>query len=279
VNSPLPVEIHKPVIYGQQSAFELLSTGNALSAEQLNDCFKNGAVWLETSGKPKRLYDPGKPLKRGHKIHLYCNHSTLSACPYEAELIEDLDSFSIWNKPSGMLSQGSKWGEHWTLQHWIQQHRFQDRECYITHRLDRFTEGLMIVAHVAAINRQFHRLFEQKKIHKTYRAIVSGLLQSPDEIIINSPIQDKPAQSIVRIIAQNSSQNQTLLEIKPESGRKHQIRIHLADMGYPVLYDRQFGHPPFDGDMKLQASKIEFDHPVDQNLLRFSLPQKDLLSL
>ncbi len=274
-----PIECHLPVIYGQQTAFELLQHNTELTPENLSLCFEHGAVWLETAGKPRRLYDKTCQLKRGHKLHLYCNESTLTPCPYQATLIEDMGSFSIWCKPGGMLSQGSKWGDHWTIQRWIEQHALHDRKCLITHRLDRFTEGLMIIAHEEAINRQFHRMFEQHRIEKTYRAIVSGQIASETPIIASTPVQGKPAKSVLRVIEYSNSLDQTLVEIQPKSGRKHQIRIHLAELGHPVLNDRQYGREPFTGDLKLQASKLAFKHPLEQTALSFSMLDSDLLRL
>lgn len=274
-----PIELHQPVIYGQQSAFEVFAGNQKLTELQLEQCFNHGAVWLETAGKPRRLYDGSTRVKRGHTLHLYCNQSTLTPCPYQAQLIEDLESFSIWDKPSGMLSQGSKWGDHWTLQRWIKQQVFPKRDCLITHRLDRFTRGLMIVAHDDTINRQFHRLFEQQQIHKTYRAIVIGQLAPGEEMTINTPVQGRTAKSMLKVIDQDLQSQRSLVEIHPESGRKHQIRVHLADLGCPIEFDRLYGIEPFSGDMQLQSSQLDFKHPLNQQPLSFQLPKKDLLHL
>ena len=275
----LPIEIHTPVIYPGQHAFGLLSQQDKLSPDQIETCFKHGSVWLERVGKPVRIYDQYTPLKPGNKLHLYCNDSTLAACPYQPQLVQDFTGFSVWVKPSGMLSQGSKWGDHWTLSQWIQHHHFSERECFITHRLDRFTEGLMIVAHQSAINKQFHRLFEQRQIKKTYRAIVSGLMTPDESINIDTPIEQQSAVTRILVISQNSATRQSLVEINPETGRKHQIRIHLAELGHPIVNDRQYGLAPFSGDMQLQACGLEFTPPDQENLLQIRLQEDKLLAL
>ena len=275
----LPIEIHTPVIYPGQHAFGLLSQQDKLSPDQIETCFKHGSVWLEMVGKPVRIYDQYTPLKPGNKLHLYCNDSTLAACPYQPQLVQDFTGFSVWVKPSGMLSQGSKWGDHWTLSQWIQHHHFTDRESFITHRLDRFTEGLMIVAHQSAINKQFHRLFEQRQIKKTYRAIVSGLMTPDESINIDTPIEQQSAVTRILVISQNSATRQSLVEINPETGRKHQIRIHLAELGHPIVNDRQYGLAPFSGDMQLQACGLEFTPPDQENLLQIRLQEDKLLAL
>jgi tRNA pseudouridine32 synthase/23S rRNA pseudouridine746 synthase len=279
VNPEPPVELHCKVIYGGQNALQLLQNRKELSTQQIQQCFHNGAVWLESTGKPCRLYDAEKEMKQGQTLHLYCNQSTLADCPYTPVLIEDQTDFSVWNKPSGMLSQGSKWGDHWTIQRWLKHHVWPERECLITHRLDRFTEGLIIVAHKESVNRRFHRLFEERAIHKTYRAIVSGEIQADETPVIDTPVGGKTARTVIRVLDRQSDPTLTLLAIKPESGRKHQIRVHLADSGHPVVNDRQYGSPPFSGDLMLQASALEFEHPGNGKAMHIELPSEQLLTL
>ena len=272
------IEIHRQVIYKNQSAIDLLESLQELSREQIDLCFKNGAVWLETTGKPQRLYNPQVILKPGQKIHCYCNTTTLAPCPFKAELVADFIDFSIWNKPSGMLCQGSKWGDHWALYRWIRQNHWPDRESYITHRLDRFTSGLVIVAHTEETNKKFHRMFESRLIKKTYRAIVSGLMAQGQQLILDTKIDNRNARTLVQVIQQHNSAQQSLVEIKPETGRKHQIRIHLAEIGHPVVNDRNYGQAPFNGDLMLQASELEFSNPMDNKNIVASLEPGKLLS-
>ncbi len=270
------VELHVEAGDNDQPARDLLNDPR-LTARQIEDCFHNGAVWLQAGRKPQRIYDPKTRVHSGQTIHLYCNQSTLTPCPYRAELVQDFASFSVWAKPSGMLSQGSKWGDHWTLQRWIKHHVWPQRECLITHRLDRYTGGLMIVAHDQPTNRWFHRAFEQHRINKTYRAIVSGSLPAGEELQINSPLGGKSARTLVRVLA--SKHGHSLLEITPLSGRKHQIRIHLASIGHPVINDRQYGQPPHAGDLMLQACALQFSHPQTGENLKIKLAANRLLSL
>lgn len=279
MTTEFPIEIHTQSVYPKQHAFGLLSQHGALTPEQIDSCFEHGSVWMETVGKPVRIYFKYTELKPGNKLHLYCNESTLADCPYKPELVEDHSSFSIWNKPSGMLSQGSKWGDHWTLSQWVHQHHFTDRESFITHRLDRFTQGLMIVAHDKVVNKQFHRLFEHRKIKKTYRAIVSGLLTVGEERLIETPIDEQSAKTQIKVLEQNTETQQSLVELKPETGRKHQIRIHLAELNHPIVNDRQYGNAPFSGDMLLQASGLEFCEPENEKLLQISLQSDKLMTL
>ncbi|MDJ0832850.1 MAG: RNA pseudouridine synthase [Gammaproteobacteria bacterium] len=272
----LKLELHVQATQDQQPARAWFNHPE-LSGQQIDSCFSHGAVWLQADHKPIRIYDPNAAVNQGHWLHLYCNQSTLTPCPYQAELVEDFGSFSIWDKPAGMLSQGSKWGDHWTLQRWIHHQVWPERKCLITHRLDRFTRGLMIVAHDEKINQQFHRAFERREVSKTYRAIVSGSMAAGDRLALTTAIDGKPASTHIRVLAGND--RHSLLEIIPATGRKHQIRIHLAEIGHPIINDRQYGQPPHSGDLMLQACGLSFSHPQDGQSITVKLAGDRLLSL
>ena len=274
-----PLELHKTALYKNQGALDLLDQGSELSREQLQQCFDNGSVWLESSTRPKRLRDSAAIIQPGQQLHLYCNDFTLTPCPFTPELIQDFGAFSIWNKPSGMLSQGSKWGDHWALYRWVEQQFWPDRQCFISHRLDRYTSGLIIVAHESKINKAFHQLFAERAIHKTYRAIVRGAMQPGESRTLDEAIDGKPALSQIIVLESDREKDLSLLEIHPESGRKHQIRIHLAGIDHPVLNDRNYGAPPHHGDLMLQACALEFTSPVSQQDIRIQLDEAQLLCL
>lgn len=273
----LPLELHVKATQ-DCSAQELLQQNSALSAETINLCFDNGSVWLQKSARPIRIRDADTALSSGQEIFLYCNQSTLDPCPYQPILIEDFGAFSIWDKPSGMLSQGSKWGDHWALYRWIEQHVWPERQSFITHRLDRFTQGLMIVAHSEESNALFHRMFENRQVQKTYRAVVKGIIDTEQAFDITGDVQNKNALTTIQLISRDKQTDCSVIEARPQTGRKHQIRIHLASIGHSVVNDRQYGTPPHAGDLQLQASALQFAHPYTQQKLLINLPENALLS-
>jgi tRNA pseudouridine32 synthase/23S rRNA pseudouridine746 synthase len=263
VKPSLPIEIHRPVTWRGQRAIDCLLPGWPLDPAALERCFRHGAVWWQTGGKPKRLRDPAQPVKPGHRLHLYCNRSTLEDCPLTPRLIADFGRYSAWDKPAGLFSQGSKWGDHWTLHRWIRMHHWPEREALCVHRLDRHTRGLMLVAHDAAANAALHRLFERGEVAKTYLARVRGAMTPGTEKRVDYPIDGRPAVSLIRVL--DSGPGGSLVEIRPQTGRKHQIRRHLAELGHPVINDRLHGHPPFDGDLQLEAIALELTDPFDRS--------------
>ncbi len=272
--SPLPIEIHRPVTWPGQNALQCLSPGCPLDEDALRACFTHGAVWWQTGGKPKRLRDPQQAVKPGHRLHLYCNPSTLAPCPFRPVLVTDFGRYSAWDKPAGMFSQGSKWGDHWTLQRWVKMHVWPDREALSVHRLDRYTRGLMLVAHDAEANAALHRLFEQGRVAKTYHARVRGGMKPGEERRIDAPIDGRAAESWLRVL--DSDGQTSRVEIHPETGRKHQIRRHLAGIGHPVLNDRAYGTALHDGDLALQAVQLTFDDPFDGQPRCIALPDTEL---
>jgi len=250
-----------------------------LSYDNILKCLDNGAVWLTIKNKTKRIFDSSINIEPDQTLHVYCNEFTLQPCPYEAILVEDLGDFSVWYKPSGMLSQGSKYGTHWSIHRWIEQHVFKDRQCFITHRLDRFTQGLMLVAHNKEMNFSLHRLFESRTIQKTYRAVVKGLFPVGEIVEINSQINKQDAQSMVTGLAQDKKKQHSLLSISPKTGRKHQVRRHLSYLGHSVVNDRQYGEAPYTGDLMLQAAELEFKHPSKDTNCHFIIPENTLIQL
>ncbi len=257
------IELHRPVTWPGQNALQCLQPGNPLNEDELLRCFEHGAVWWQTSGKPRRLRNPGQIVKPGHQLHLYCNQSTLEPCPHRPEPVADFGRYSVWDKPSGMFSQGSKWGDHWTLQRWVQMHHWPERDCLTVHRLDRHTRGLMLLAHDAEANAALHRLFEQGRVRKTYRAEVRGAMEPGTTLTCDEPIDGRAARTRIRVLTSDGATS--LVEAQPETGRKHQIRRHLAHLGHPVVNDRLYGEPPHQGDLRLEAVALEFEDPFDSS--------------
>ena len=255
---------------------DLLLQHTPLKDSELLTLFANGCVWIQQQRQYQRCRNPELKLKTGQSIDLYQQETSLLPCPYKAELIADFDSFSIWFKPAGMFSQGSKWGDHWALYRWVEMNALPDRQCFITHRLDRYTSGLAIVAHSKEMNRHFHREFEKKKIKKTYCADVIDNKASRLPDVIDTPIEGK--QACTRILSTAVTRSEILRIIaQPETGRKHQLRRHLASSGFAIVNDRLYGNEPHDGDLSLQAIALEFVHPETGEKMKIDLPGQFLL--
>ena len=185
-------------------------------------------------------------------------------------LYEDADCIVV-NKAPGMVVHPAAGQAHGTLVNALLHHCpgldgiGGVRRPGIVHRLDKDTSGVMIVAKNIAAFHQLAGQFKNRSVKKEYLALVWGLV-GPDAGIINRPIgrhrSDRKRMSSVHTIArsreavtewqvedrfavghkENSSAEMTLLRLRPQTGRTHQLRVHLADLGYPLVGDRVYGH-------------------------------------
>lgn len=254
------------------TAISLLADNTPLSKQKLKSAMANGAAWLESQHGVNRIRRAKKELKPGDTLHLYYDSEILSQTADPAILIADEDEYSIWNKPYGMYSQGSKWGDHCTIYRWAEKYFEPGRPAYLVHRLDRAANGLIIIAHNKKTANAFLEMFKQHAIKKHYRAIVEGDLSNIElPFTINAPLDGKPAESIV-LEADFDTHGQTttvLIEIK--TGRKHQIRRHLSSTGHPVVGDRQYGAKDTSRNLQLSSVFLSFVCPLNKKLHTYTL--------
>lgn len=268
----LRIEKHITVQLEGAKAIDVLSNQIELSKQKLKKAMSNGAVWLESDKGVARCRRSSKIIPANSVLHVYYDERIQNEVPEPAKLIADEGEYSVWNKPYGMYSQGSKWGDNCTIQRWVEKNIKPERPVFIAHRLDRATSGLMILAHSKSMVRSLADLFSNRKITKHYEAIVKGDLSSlalPYEM--RSRLDDKQARTIIlQSIYDNSlGSSKTLLDLK--TGRKHQIRRHLAELGYPVIGDRHYGRSDSELDLQLRSVFLEFLSPVDGQLKQYSL--------
>lgn len=148
----------------------------------------------------------------------------------------------------------------------------------IVHRLDYATSGLVIIPLSYEAQKSISRQFELRLTDKQYVAVVHGIIKDDSGIIDlplicdwpNRPKQmvdhenGKPAQTKFRVLARNTSQNSTRVELKPITGRSHQLRVHMLALGHPILGDRFYATgDALDASKRLllHAQSISFDHP------------------
>ncbi len=268
------IEAHEVVTNADRYAPAILSDATRLSRERIKTAMQRGAVWLTRDGHTQRLRRAKRSLKVGDELHLYYNLAVLSETPAQPTLIADNDAYSVWAKPRGTRSQGSKWGDHCTLVRWAEQHLTPERSGFTVHRLDRAACGLMLVAHSKAIAAALAEKFRNREVEKHYLALVAGEFPpTPEPLKIDQPIDGKPALSRCHRLRVDPQLRFSLVRIEIETGRKHQIRRHLAACDHAILGDRLYGHGASDGlDLQLVASRLAFTCPVAGDLLEFELP-------
>ena len=210
----------------------------------------------------------------------------MNYCPPSNELLDLIyldDTLFVVNKPAGLLAVPGRGSD--------KQDCLASRtakvlhDALVVHRLDMATSGLMMFALGTDMQRHLSRLFREGKVHKRYIAVVAGKPE-PDNGIVNLPIAadwpNRPLQKIdsrsgkasltcYRLLAYDKDTNSSRMELEPLTGRTHQLRVHMAAIGHPILGDNLYGETEgqFSNRLYLHASGLGFVHPVSNAKLSF----------
>ncbi len=256
-------EFHLTITSPEQNAVDLLSDAAKLSHHEIKLAMTKGCVWHTRKKHTQRLRRSKKVLQAGDEIHMYYNPRVLNQTVTPAILIADEGDYSIWFKPYGMLCQGSKWSDHTTINRFAETTLSPQRPAFIVHRLDRATTGLLVIAHAKSAARALSSAFEQRNTQKVYQAIVHGKFEANGKPVqtINTDIDGKTAVSHVSLLSYDQGNNRSLVAVKIDTGRKHQIRIHLASIGLPIVGDRMHGIKEKDDSEDLQLCAVALTIP------------------
>ena len=153
------------------------------------------------------------------------------------------------------------------------------------HRIDRDTSGLVLFAKSSHAHHRLDLALREGRIDRAYLALVDGVV-AEDAGTIDAPVARDPRdpalrvvreggdRAITRFIVQERHPSATLLRLALETGRTHQIRVHLQHAGHPVIGDRQYGRRRIDlvGRQALHAAELSFPHPVTEERITLSAP-------
>jgi tRNA pseudouridine32 synthase / 23S rRNA pseudouridine746 synthase len=244
------------------TALAALAAVSQLPKLRIKDAMSKGAVWLKRGKHTKRMRRSTAELQLGDELALHYNADILALQPPTPALVADEKHYSVWNKPAGLLAQGSLEGDHCSLLR-IAEQQLQ-REVFLVHRLDREASGLMLIAHTGKAAAALSALFARDgkdAIEKTYRIEVVGQIAASGEIAL--PLDGKPALSQFDRLAYDADRNSSIVNVQLVTGRKHQIRRHFADRGHPVLGDPRYGTGNKDArGLQLQAVRLCFTCPL-----------------
>ncbi len=260
-----------------ERAIDLLAAHSQLPKQRIKDAMAKGAVWLHRGKHETRLRRATKELLAGDTLALYYDAELLQREPPTPMLIADERDYSVWYKPAGMLAQGTHFGDHCALLRWSE--TALSRASFLVHRLDREAEGLMVIAHSPRAAKALSQLWQQaeKSIEKVYTVTVAGVL---DEVgsqrRLDMPLDNKASATEIEVIAIDRENARTTLRVKLITGRKHQIRRHLAAIGFPVIGDYRYGRG---GEpLQLRATALRFRCPLQQRQRDYTIDEDALIN-
>lgn len=191
------------------------------------------------------------------------------------------DWIVVCDKPSGLLSVPGRGPEKAVCASSI----LSDRHGPVltAHRLDMDTSGVMVFARNLDVQRRLSRQFEARKIGKSYQAIVAGHLL-PDSGTVDAPIAKYSLNRPLRHLDPDGRQaithwkvidrglDSTRVVLTPETGRSHQLRLHMKSLGHPILGDRFYGDPDSHERLCLHAVSLDLIHPDSGQRRSFHAP-------
>jgi 23S rRNA pseudouridine1911/1915/1917 synthase len=269
------------------------------SRSQIQRLIKDG--YVRVGGSPAKA---NQPVKAGQQVSVQIPElADTDVRPEELPLpilYEDHDLLVV-DKPAGMVVHPAAGHAGGTLVNALLHHVSDmsgiggERRPGIVHRLDRGTSGLMVVAKHDAAHEELARQFHDREVEKEYVALVWGVVQAGRRIdapIGRDPVNRKKMsararrsrEAVTRITkARHFGRALTLVHVAIQTGRTHQIRVHLSAIGHPVVGDALYGglHRRVPGDLRavthlerpfLHAARLSFRHPVDQRRMAFESP-------
>ncbi len=258
-------------------ASQLLADTSGLPKERIKHAMIKGAVWLKQPGKKERRLRKAKfKLQTNDYVQLFYDASVLAQTPPQPTCVAGYDDFSVWFKPPWLLSQGSRYGDHCSLLRLAEKSN-RAIDFKLIHRLDREASGLMLLAHNRNAAMLLSRLFQDNKIEKRYFAEVHGEPDIPAKgLQLTSTLDDKDARTEILAVFPGKTEQSRVLDIQIHTGRLHQIRRHLAELGLPVIGDKKYGEEHAGGhcELHLCAWKINFFSPFSGKQVTFQVPRE-----
>ncbi|MDP3276118.1 MAG: RluA family pseudouridine synthase [Deltaproteobacteria bacterium] len=249
-----------------------------------------------------RKLSPAKIVRTGEKIVLYRPKWDEPEAPREIEILYEDEAIVVINKPAGLPVHPTARYLRNTVTAVLDE-RYGANAVRLCHRLDKETSGVLVAARNLADEQQLKRAFAEREMNKKYLAIVRGL-PPLDSFVVNAPLAlaNHEVGVLMHVTADGLTAmtgfdvierlaRHSLVRCSPRTGRQHQIRVHLAHVGHPIVGDKLYAHDPslfiasIEGRMTpeqtaelemprqaLHAESLTFEHPRSRRLLEITAP-------
>lgn len=217
----------------------------------------------------KRVWIASYQLKERDSIEIHTEEVRLSSFQKNAILFQD-KHYLIVAKPAHIITNGQE-----SLEDELRVY-FQDNHIQAAHRLDKDTSGAIIFAMNRDAFEQMKTMFKKNLIKKVYRVIVRGGI-SKKTFTLDTPIHGQKAVTHVKLL--KIGKGASYLEVSTETGRTHQIRIHLASSGHSVIGEMEYDRKPIEHPLMrqitrqmLHAYQLSFEHPYTRKMVFVTAP-------
>ena len=258
----------------------LFKVMSSRSRNTIKGILKRGQVVV--NDQPTTQFD--EALKPGDHVQIRARVASSDVKPKGVKILFEDDDLIVIDKASGLLSMGSKEERQMTaykqLTEYVQSIHPKNR-IFIVHRLDRDTSGVMIFARSRIIQQRLQKAWTEAVKERSYIALVEGVVQKNGTItswltedktymMHSSPKPNNGQKAITHYKIIKTNRRFSLLKVNLETGRKNQIRVHMQDLGHPIVGDKKYGSDVnVINRLGLHANVIKFKHPTSGKVMKF----------
>ncbi len=228
------------------------------------------------------------PVKRGDVISINFDQAFKVFHNPRVKLVYEDEHILVINKGYGVLSMGTdtiKEGTAYSIMREYVKYSNPMAKVFIVHRLDRDTSGLMMIAKSAEAKDAMQHNWNNMVLNRKYVCVVEGVVEQQEGIVKSYLVEnskfevystqdkEKGQLAVTRYKCLRSNGGYSLMEVELDTGRKNQIRVHMKDLGHPIVGDRKYGakSSPIKR-LALHALTLRFVHPITRKEMDFSTP-------